>query len=107
MQFRIVLATAGLGLAFVALDAGVALGASPTAVWHLDETSGSIAKDATGHGYDGAIQNVKVGVPGVSKTGFEFNGKSSRLIVKDAPGLRAGGSDLVVRVSVSFTSVPS
>ena len=106
MHFRIVLATAGLGLALVALDAGVALGASPAAVWHMDETSGSIAKDATGHGYDGAIQNVKLGVPGASKTGFEFNGGSSRLIVKDAPGLRAGANDLVVRLSVSFTAIP-
>ena len=48
------------------LSTGTALAASPTAMWHLDEKSGSIASDATGHGYNGAIKNVKLGVPGKS-----------------------------------------
>ena len=107
MRARIGFTTIGLVVAAVAVSAGTALGASPTAFWHMDETSGSIAKDGTGNGYDGTIQKVKLGVPGVSKTGFEFNGSSSRILVKDAPGLRAGDKDLVVTLSASFTSLPS
>jgi hypothetical protein len=84
-----------------------ALGASPTALWHMDETSGSVARDSSGNGYDGSMQSIKRGVPGVSGTGFEFNGTSSRIVVKDAPGLRAGDKDLVVTVNVSFTKKPS
>jgi hypothetical protein len=71
-------------VAVFALSTGTALAASPTAMWHLDEKSGSIASDATGHGYNGAIKNVKLGVPGKSGTAFEFNGTSSRILVNDA-----------------------
>jgi hypothetical protein len=107
MRAHIGLATIGLVVVALAVSAGTALGASPTAFWHMDETSGSVAKDGTGHGYDGTLQKVKLGVPGVSKTGFEFNGSSSRILVKDAPGLRAGDKDIVVTMSVRFTSLPS
>ncbi|MEP6640071.1 MAG: LamG-like jellyroll fold domain-containing protein [Chloroflexota bacterium] len=107
MRAHIGFTTIGLVVAGLAVSAGTALGASPTAFWHMDETSGTVARDGTGHGYDGTIQKVKLGVAGVSKTGFEFNGTSSRILVKDAPGLRAGDKDLVVTLSVSFSSVPS
>ncbi len=96
-----------LMVALLAGTAGTALGASTTAFWHMDETSGSVAKDGTGHGYDGAIQHVKLGVPGVTRTGFEFNGTSSRVVVNDAPGLRAGDKDFIVTVFVAFTRAPA
>ncbi len=107
MRAHIGVTSIGLVVAVVAASTMTALGASPTAVWHMDETSGSVARDSTGHGYDGAMQSIKRGVPGVSGTGFEFNGTSSRIIVNDAPGLRAGDKDLVVTVNVSFTKRPS
>jgi Concanavalin A-like lectin/glucanases superfamily len=107
MSARIGLTSIGLVVAALTATAGTALGASPTALWHMDEKSGSVAKDATGHGYDGAIQNIKLGVAGVSGTAFEFNGTSSRILVKDAPGLRAGDKDFVVTASVAFTTKPS
>src|SRR4029079_19107983 len=87
--------------------AGPASGASPTALWHLDERSGSIAHDATGHGYDGAIKNMKLGVAGVVGRAFAVNGTCSRILVNDAPGLRAGDLDIVATLRVSFTTVPS
>lgn len=44
--------------------------------WHLDETTGTTAKDATTNGHDGTIDTVKLGVKGVWGTGFEFkNGR--------------------------------
>ena len=107
MRGRIGLTSMGLVVAALAATAGTALGASPTAFWHMDEKSGSVAKDGTGHGYDGTIKNVKLGVAGVSGTGFEFNGTSSRILVQDAPGLRPVDKDFVVTVSVAFTAKPS
>src|SRR5258705_1794214 len=106
MRAHVGIATLVLVVAALAVSAGTAFGASPTAFWHMDETSGSIAKDGTGNGYDGTIQKVKLGVPGVSKTGFEFNGSSSRILVKEAPGLRAGDKDLLVTHSVAVHSTP-
>jgi hypothetical protein len=98
----------GLALAMTAIlvMAGSVSAASPTALWHLDERSGSTAHDATGHGYDGAIKNMKLGVAGAVGTAFEFNGTSSRILVNDAPGLRAGDQDIAVSLRVSFTTVP-
>jgi Concanavalin A-like lectin/glucanases superfamily len=107
MLARIGLTSVSLAVMALAASAGAAFGASPTAFWHMDEKSGSVAKDGTGHGYDGAIKNVKLGVAGVSGTGFEFNGTSSRILVQDAPGLRPGDKDFVVTVSVAFTAKPS
>jgi hypothetical protein len=106
MRAHIGFTSIGLVAALLAATASTAFGASPTALWHMDETSGSVAKDATGNGYDGTIHNVALGVPGVLNTGFEFNGTSSRVLVKDAPGLRAGDHDLIVTLSIAFTAVP-
>ncbi len=107
MRSHIGFTAVGLVVALLAASAGAAFGASPAAFWHMDETTGSVAKDGTGHGYDGTIQNIKLGVAGVTNTGFQFNGTSSRILVKDAPGLRAGDKDLVVTVSVAFSVVPA
>ena len=107
MRAFIGIASIGVVVAALTVTAGTALGASPTAVWHMDETTGTVAKDATGNGHDGAMQNIRRGVPGVSGTAFEFNGTSSRVLVDDAPGLRAAGLDLVVTVHVSFTVIPA
>jgi len=53
---------AGLALAFA--SAAPAALAAPTAFWRLDEPDGSVAYDATGHGFDGAYAGVSLGVPG-------------------------------------------
>ena len=86
--------------------AGPVSGASPTALWDPDERSASTDDDATGHGYDGAIKNMKLGVGGVVGSAFDFNGTSSRILVNDEPGLRAGDDDIVATSRVSFTTVP-
>jgi Concanavalin A-like lectin/glucanases superfamily len=95
-------------LAIGALSAGPVLGASPTALWHMNETSGTVMNDSSGHGYNGTLSNVKTGVAGFNgSTAYGFNGSSSKVIVRDAPGLNPGTKDLVVSVHVAFTAVPA
>ena len=94
-------------IGMLALTASTAAGASPTAIWHMDETSGSTMKDSSGHGHNGTLKNIKLGVAGVGGTkGYGFNGKSSVIIVPDAPDLDAGTADMVVTVHVAFTEAP-
>jgi hypothetical protein len=94
-------------LAIGALSAGPVLGASPTALWHMNETSGTVMNDSSGHGFNGTLSNVKLGVAGFNgSTAYGFNGSSSKVIVRDAPGLNPGTKDLVVSVHVAFTAVP-
>lgn len=94
-------------LTLLALTAGTVAGASPTAIWHMDETSGSAMRDSSGHGHNGTLKNIKLGVPGVGGTkGYGFNGTSSVIVVPDAPDLDAGTADMVVTVHVAFSETP-
>jgi hypothetical protein len=89
------------------LGAGPVLGAAtPAAIWHMDELSGSTLGDDSGHGNDGRLKHVELGLPGVSGSAFGFDGKSSVITVPDAASLNAGTEDLVVTVHVAFTEVP-
>lgn len=95
-------------LAVIGLSAGTALGASPTALWHMDETSGSTMVDSSGHGYDGTSSNVKTGLPGINGSkAYGFNGSSSKVVVPSASGLNPGTQDLVVSIRVAITAVPA
>ena len=93
-------------LVLLALTAGTVLGASPAAIWHMDETSGTTMHDGSGHGHDGTMKNIKLGVAGSSGNGYGFNGKSSVIVVPDAPDLDAGTADMVVTVHVAFSEAP-
>ncbi|MEA2536401.1 MAG: hypothetical protein QOF11_635 [Chloroflexota bacterium] len=90
------------------LIAGPTLAAStPAAVWHMDERSGSTMGDGSGHANNGALKNVKLGLPGLNgSSAFGFDGKSSVITVPDSASLSAGSADLVVTVHVAFNEVP-
>lgn len=106
LRVRSVLVVPG-ALVLLALTAGTVAGASPAATWHMDETSGSTMRDGSGHGHDGTLKNIQLGVPGVGGSkGYGFNGKSSVIVVPDAPGLDAGTADMVVTVHVAFSEAP-
>ncbi len=94
-------------LVLLVLTAGTVLGASPAAIWHMDETSGTTMHDGSGHGHDGTMKNIKLGVTGSSGKGYGFNGKSSVIVVPDAPDLDAGSADMVVTVHVAFSEAPA
>ena len=93
----------------LALAAGPVLGAgSNAAVWHMDETSGTTMRDASGHANNGTLKHITLGVPGINGSkGFGFDGSSSVILVPNSASLNAGTADLVVTVHVAFSAVPA
>jgi concanavalin A-like lectin/glucanase superfamily protein len=82
--------------------------ATTTALWHMDEGSGSTMIDSSGNGHDGAIHNVTFLTPGADATGgaYRFDGSDSRVIVPDSSGLDPGTADISISMVVRFSAVP-
>jgi concanavalin A-like lectin/glucanase superfamily protein len=78
--------------------------ASAASLWHMDELSGSSARDAMGSA-NGNMKNIQLGQPGVSGTGFGFTGNSAVLLKSDS--LNPGSSNFSYTVHVAFTQNPS
>lgn len=88
---------------------GVPATAAPTVVaqWHMDETSGTIAVDATGNGHNGVNTNIAFVAPGFDGTGgaYSFNG-ASRVVIPDSPSLNPGSQDITLTASVRTSTLP-
>src|SRR5207248_675430 len=65
------------------------------ALWHMDETSGSVMHDSIA-GHDGTAFSVALGQPGFLGTAFGFNGTSSYVSVPSASDLNAGSLDITI-----------
>jgi Concanavalin A-like lectin/glucanases superfamily len=66
---------------------------SPIAFWPLNETTGTVATDATGHGHDGTYTGTfTLGQTGIGDgdTAVLFNGSSGYVAVSDHAALRPG-----------------
>jgi hypothetical protein len=70
--------------------------------WRLNETHGKVAHDSSGHHHNG--RNFHVHKDGV---GYTFNGRSSRVIVPNAPSLNPGDKGFSFRVKLSMTEPPA
>jgi hypothetical protein len=83
--------------------------AAPTvvALWHMDETSGTTAVDATGNGHAGVNTNIAFVSPGFDGTGgaYAFNG-SSRVVIPDSPSLNPGSQDITLTAHVKTSTLP-
>jgi hypothetical protein len=77
------------------------------ALWHMDETSGTVMVDATGNGDNGAIHSTTLGLPGFTGTAYGFNGSSSYVSVASASDLNPGSSNLTMTIHVKTTSTPA
>jgi hypothetical protein len=75
------------------------------ALWHMDETSGTVMHDAVGT-HNGTLQNVTLGQTGFSGLAYGFTG-SSQVLVPSASDLNAGSQKLTVTVHLKATSVPA
>jgi hypothetical protein len=75
------------------------------ALWHMDETAGTVMHDAVG-GHDGTLSAVTVGVPGFAGTAFGFGG-AGFASVPSAAALNPGAADLTVTIHLNTTSVPA
>ncbi len=96
------LAAFGVGL----LAAPAYAAPTPVAVWAMNETSGTVMTDGSGHANTGALKNIALGVPGTVGTGYGFNGTSSRVIVKNSATLNPGLADITITVHVASTTLP-
>ncbi len=96
------LMTAALSLTLAIVPLTSAHAATTVGLWHMDETSGSIANDSSGHNNDGKLQNIKF-----SSGAYEFNGHNSRVLIPDSSSLDPGNSDITISLKVRFTVKPS
>jgi hypothetical protein len=94
-----------IGIALLAVPADAA--PAPAAIWHMDEASGSVMHDSSGHGNDGANKNIQLGVPGSAGSGYRFNGTSSRVIVPSSASLNPGSADIAITVHFATTALPA
>ena len=56
------------------------------AAWSFDEVTGSVARDASGNGHDGAVNGAAWGT-GVFGGGLTFDGTDDSVRIADAPAL--------------------
>lgn len=88
-------------LCVLVVFAAVPASASTTAgLWHMDETSGTVAHDSSGHHNDGRLEHVAF-----ASGAFSFNGTDSRVLVPDDPSLDPGSADISMSVQVDFDSI--
>jgi hypothetical protein len=88
---------------------GTMASAAPTvvALWHMDETSGNTANDATGNGHDGTDTNIVYSSPGFDGSGgaYAFNGHS-RVLIPDSASLNPGSQDITLTAQVKTSTLP-
>jgi hypothetical protein len=75
------------------------------ALWHLDETAGSVMNDSAGTN-DGTIYRVALGVPGVVGTAYGFNGENSFVSVPSAAALNPDTANITLSVRLKTTLLP-
>lgn len=83
--------------------------AAPTVagLWHMDETSGTTAVDATGNGHGGTNTNITFVSPGFDgAAGAYAFGGNSRVVIPDSPGLNPGSQDITLIAHVKTSTLP-
>jgi hypothetical protein len=103
---RLLLAGALACLACGAVAQG-AFAATTVALWHMDETSGTVMRDAV-RSHNGSFANhlVQLGQPGFSGFAYGFNGSTSYVSVPSAGDLNPGSLNLTITMRLKTTSLP-
>jgi Concanavalin A-like lectin/glucanases superfamily len=97
------LGSIGVVLALILATLATPAWASTTVgLWHMDETSGSVAHDSSGSGNDGHLQHITF-----ASGAYAFNGTSSRVLIPDDTSLNPGTKDITISLKVKFTQKPS
>lgn len=76
------------------------------ALWHMDETTGSVAHDSVG-GHDGALHSVQLGLSGYLGSAFGFNGSSAYISVPTSSALNPASSNITITIHVNTTGAPA
>jgi hypothetical protein len=107
---RSALAAPLIGLAVLAavalLPAGVASASTVVALWHMNNKSGTLLYDSSGHGNNGTTHNVTPGGAGVSGNAYTFNGKSSYAEVPNSKSLNPGSANIAISFYLNTTHLP-
>jgi len=77
----------------------------PVALWHMDETSGTVMRDSVGS-HSGSLHSVQLGLAGYLGKAYGFTG-SSYVSVPSASDLNPGSRNLTVTIHLKATSVPA
>jgi hypothetical protein len=78
----------------------VARASTVTGWWRMDESSGTVAADSSGHHDDGKLENIQL-----DSGAYAFNGTNSRVLVPDDAILNPGAADITISVDVKFSSI--
>ena len=100
---RLILALAAACMAAAALPS--AAHAATVAAWHMNETSGSVMRDAAGS-HNGRIYSTTLGAAGFAGTAYQFDGTRSYVRVPSAWSLNPGSSAFAINVHVRLSDPP-
>ena len=75
------------------------------ALWHMDETSGTVMTDSIG-GHNGTLHGVGLGAPGFAGTAYQFSG-SSFVSVPSAAALNPGSASITITIHLNATAAPA
>lgn len=107
---RSAIAASIAGLATLAtmalLPAGVASASTVVALWHMNNKSGTLLYDSSGHGNNGTAHNVTPGAAGLSGNAYTFNGKSSYAEVPNSKSLNPGSANITISFYLNTTHLP-
>jgi hypothetical protein len=75
------------------------------ALWHMDETSGTVMHDSVGS-HNGTLHSVQLGLPGFTGTSYGFNGSSSYVTVPSSADLNPGSANFTFTIHLKTTGTP-
>ncbi len=81
-------------------------GPSLRAKWALDESTGSVAHDSSGHGHHGQIYSAQLGQLGKVGQAFAFGVDQARIEVPTHADLNPGRRDFAFSAYVNFSDAP-
>ena len=98
--------TASLLAALIYAQPAVAWASVSRALWHMDETAGTVMVDAAGSS-NGTLHSVTVGSAGFAGTAYTFNGASSYVSVPSSSALVPGSRNVLLTVHLKTGSRPA
>ena len=93
-----------IACAVLGTTAANASAATTVALWHMDETSGTVMRDAV-RNHSGTLRRVTLGLPGFLGTAYGFT--TSDVTVPSANDLNPGSANLTVTLRMKTTKKPS
>jgi hypothetical protein len=93
---------------FSLVSGGVASASTAAALWHMDETSGTVMADASGHSNNGTLHNVTLGAAGKYGKSYTFGGSTAKsyVDVPNSASLNPGSANITISLWLRTFSLP-